>query len=122
MTKIREDKIREHRIDMEIVVDTYSGEEQAMGWYCYLEDQLTFPFKAKCVKERSISPLDKGDVVEVIEMPSSDECEHEMFVNVKFQDDTLSVPLSQLESLKANKKTQQAIEDWHYWINRGYQF
>lgn len=40
------DKIREHRIEMEIVVDAYGSEERAMGWYYYLEDKLEFPFKA----------------------------------------------------------------------------
>ena len=31
---------------MEIVVDAYDSEEQAMGWYSYLEDNLQFPFQA----------------------------------------------------------------------------
>ena len=31
---------------MEIVVDAYGLEEQAMGWYSYLEEKLQFPFTA----------------------------------------------------------------------------
>jgi hypothetical protein len=31
---------------MEIVVDAYTPEEQAMGWYYSLEDRLHFPFVA----------------------------------------------------------------------------
>src|SRR6266542_2684709 len=58
-------KAREDRIVMEIIVDAYGPEEQAMGWYYYLEDKLSFPFRAKCVAERVISPLRKGDTVEV---------------------------------------------------------
>ena len=38
------DKEREQRITMEIVVDAYTLEEQAMGWYYSLEDRLHFPF------------------------------------------------------------------------------
>jgi hypothetical protein len=38
------DESREYRIEMEIVVDAYGEEERAMGWYCYLQDKLTFPF------------------------------------------------------------------------------
>jgi len=52
---------REDRIQMEIIVDAYGPEEQAMGWYCYLEEKLAFPFRAKCIAERRISPLREGD-------------------------------------------------------------
>jgi hypothetical protein len=48
---------------MEIVVDTYGPEEQAMGWYSYLEDILTFPFLTRCRMRRTISPLQVGDEV-----------------------------------------------------------
>jgi hypothetical protein len=48
---------REQRITMEIIVDAYTPEEQAIGWYYSLEDRLHFPFVARCIAERSISPL-----------------------------------------------------------------
>jgi len=47
MPRIKENKEREKRIDMEIVVDAYNEVERAMGWYCYLQDGLKFPF-SKC--------------------------------------------------------------------------
>ena len=28
----------------------------------------------------------------------------------------------QLEGVKVDEETQQAIEDWRYWVNRGYEF
>jgi hypothetical protein len=34
---------REERIHMEIIADAYGPEEQAMGWYFYLQDSLGFP-------------------------------------------------------------------------------
>ena len=46
MGKVEEDAQREERITMEIVVDAYTPEETAMGWYYYLEDKLRFPFPA----------------------------------------------------------------------------
>ena len=64
----RSDPERDERIDMEIIVDAYSAEEQAMGWYVYLDDHLQFPFPAKCIAERAISPLRVGDEVEVTGM------------------------------------------------------
>jgi hypothetical protein len=40
MTKIKKDRIREHRIDMEIIVDAHDEVEHAMGWYYHLVLQL----------------------------------------------------------------------------------
>ncbi|MCB0227249.1 MAG: calcium-binding protein, partial [Anaerolineae bacterium] len=46
MAQIERDETREERITMEIVVDAYGPEEQAMGWYAYLDDILQIPFLA----------------------------------------------------------------------------
>ncbi len=72
MSQIKENKERERRIDMEIVVDAYNEVERAMGWYYYLQDGLKFPFKARCIQKRSTSPLKIGDLVEVIGMGEED--------------------------------------------------
>jgi hypothetical protein len=122
MSKVRKDKVRENRISMEIVVDAYGPEEQAMGWYYYLDDTLSFPFLTKCITKRTISPLRIGDEVEVIGMAPEEECEHEMSVMMRWERNGLAVPLMQLELIHGNGQTREAIEDWHYWINRGYQF
>lgn len=113
---------REKRIDMEIVVDAYGAGEQAMGWYYYLEDNLRFSFPATCVKKRDISPLKLKERVEVVGMAVEDECEHEMFVTVLWNDRRFAVPLDQLECEVRDRKTKQAVEDWHYWVGQGYQF
>jgi len=122
MATIKEDKEREKRIDMEIVVDAYDETERAMGWYYYLQDGFKFPFKARCIQKKSTSPLKIGDIVEVIGMGKEDDCMHDMYVNIKRDDDVLSVPLSQLEGPKTGRKSKQVMEDWQYWIKRGYQF
>jgi hypothetical protein len=122
MKRIEEDNDREERISMEIIVDAYDETERALGWYYYLKEKLNFPFKAKCIGERAISPLEKGDKVEVVGMPKEDECEKEMLVNITWQKRTLAVPLSQLEGIKVDEETKEGIEDWHYWVERGYEF
>ena len=48
---------REHHISMEAIVDAHDAEEQAMGWYYYLKDKMSFPFLSKCIAERATSPL-----------------------------------------------------------------
>jgi hypothetical protein len=122
MPSIERDEAREERISMEIVVDAYGPEEQAMGWYYYLDDTLNFPFKTRGIAERRISPLEVGEEVEVSGMLPEDECRHEMFVEIRWAGRTLGIPLSQLEALDEDDKTQEAIEDWHYWVARGYEF
>jgi hypothetical protein len=122
-TKPRENKDREKRITMEIVVDAYGSEEQAMGWFSYLEEKLQFPFTAICHVKRAISPLQVKDEVEVIEMAPQEECEKEMFVTIRWEKGGLAIPLSQLAPIKATaKQTREAVEDWHYWVQMGDQF
>jgi hypothetical protein len=107
---------------MEIIVDCYGEIERAMGWYCYLQDKLTFPFLARCIARRVASPLKVGDEVEVLGMAPDEECEHEMFVVVRWEGEGLAVPLSQLEVIRASDETEEAVEDWLYWTNKGYRF
>lgn len=117
------DPEREQRIAMEIVVDAYDSQERAMGWYYYLQDQLRFPFTAICIDKRSISPLRVKDEVEAIGLLGEEECEHEMFVTIRWEKEDLAVPLSQLKPINAtDKQTKQAIEDWHYWVKMDYEF
>jgi len=121
MTRQAKDETREERIHMEIVVDAYGPEEQALSWYYYLEEHLQFPFSARCVARRSISPLKVGEKVKVVGMPSEEDCEHDMFVLIRRKSDKFGVPLIQLEGVDVDEDTKQAIEDWHYWVNQGYE-
>lgn len=121
MRKAKKNSEREHRIEMEIIVDANGPEEQAMGWYYYLKDNLHFPFTATCVGERTISPLHKGDEVEVWGMAPEKECQHEMFVMMRWERRGLAVPLSQLKPITdTDKDTKEVIADWHYWVDQGY--
>ena len=121
--RAKKDEEREERIEMEIVVDAYDEEERAMGWYHYLDDVLQFPFLARCIVQRAISPLLKGAEVEVLGIAPGDECEREMFVMIRWdRKEGLGVPLSQLEVIHGDEQTRQAVEDWHYWVNMGYRF
>jgi hypothetical protein len=120
--KVQKDEEREERIVMEAIVDAYGPEEQAMGWYYYLQDKISFPFQGKCILERKISPLKLKEVVEVISMAPEDECEREMFVVIRWMNRELAVPLVQLKGIKVNDETEEAIGDWHYWMEQGYEW
>ena len=88
----QKDPAREYRISAEVVVDAYDGAERAIGWFGYLEAQLEFPFTAKCIAQRAVSPLLVGDEVEVISMAPADECLYDMFVMIRWEHGGLGVP------------------------------
>jgi hypothetical protein len=125
MVRIREQPEREDRILFEIVVDAYNESERAMGWYYYLQEVLEFPFTARCVSRRATSPLEVDSEVEVFGLALEDDCMSEIHVFVKYGKKSkleLAVPLAQLACLSENAKTRQAVEDWHYWVERGYEY
>lgn len=122
MKRVDEDETREERIAMEIIVDAYGPEEQAIGWYSYLDDTLRFPFKARCIEERRMSPLQEGETIQVDGIAAAKDCRAEMFVMIRWMDRELGVPLMQLEPIDADSDTEQAVADWRYWVGRGYQF
>jgi hypothetical protein len=119
---IDRDEERENRIHDEAIVDAYGPEEQALSWYYYLEERMTFPFKARCIASRKTSPLKVGEVVEVLEMADEDDCMSDMIVIIRFGDRTVGVPLAQLEPTSRDATMIEAVKDWHYWVGRGNTF
>jgi hypothetical protein len=122
MSKPKRSHIREERIRNEAIVDAHGPEEQAMGWYYYLENKLRFPFQAKCIAAKVVSPLRKGETVEVRCMAPEDACTGDMLVLIRWQSRNLAVPLAQLAAIDADESTSEAIGDWHYWVAQGYCF
>jgi hypothetical protein len=122
MKRVKRDDHREERIDMEILVDAYTEEERAMGWYYYLADTVTFPFQATCVQDHHKSPLEEHEMVEVLDLSPENTCLREIYVDVQRNGQQLSVPLAQLKAISADEDTQEALDDWHYWVGRGYGF
>lgn len=122
MKKRARDQIREERIHDEAIVDAYGPEEKAMSWYYYLQGKLRFPFQALCIVSRAVSPLKKGEIVQVRGMAPEDVCESDMLVRIRWQGRNLAVPLSQLTAIDHDEETAEAVGDWHYWVAQGYLF
>jgi len=102
----------------EVNVDAYTQDEQAMGWHIYLEETMEFPFEACCIDEQDVSPLEEGETVRVVGKPSSEPSLRQQFVTIEWMDREVGVPLSQLEPVDASDATEQAVSDWHYWLDR----
>ena len=111
-------------IEDEIVVDCYSEYERATGWHCYLTDRLAFPFRARCIKELSMSPLLEHEHVIVTGMADQNNCMSTMLAQIKWQDRSLAVPLAQLahDEDSIDEDTLEAMDAWHYWVEQGYNF
>jgi len=122
LKRSKKDPVREDRIDNEIIVDAYGPEEQIMGWYYYLEDKIRFPFQANCIAAKLVSPLRKGETVQVQRMASEDACSADMLVLIRWHGRTMAVPLSQLVAIDPDQSAAEAIGDWHYWVAQGYCF
>jgi hypothetical protein len=120
MPKSKKDRLREDRIHNEAIVDAHGQEEQAMGWYYYLENKIRFPFQANCTAAQVVSPLRKGEIVEVQRMAPDHACANDMLVLIHWQSRSFAVPLSQLAAIDASESTAEAIGDWHYWVSQGH--
>ncbi len=118
MKKLKKDLVREERIHNEAIVDA-GPDEQAMSWYYYLESKISFPFQARCVAAKPVSPLRKGETAEVVRMAPEDACMHDMLVQIRWRG-KIAVPLSQLDAIDSDEVTKEAIGDWHYWVSQGY--
>ncbi len=122
MARVAKDEAREERIMMEAVVDAHDEEERAMGWFYYLQDKMHFPFEAECVTESRVSPLKIGERVQVKDMTPEDDHLQDMFAEIEWSNRTFDLPLAQLRPIDVDADTQEAVEDWKYWMDRGYCF
>ena len=122
MAKRQKDPIRENRIENEAIVDAYGPEEQALGWYYSLENKIRFPFQAQCIRAKAVSPLRKGETVEVKRLAPEDACSSDMLVLIHWHGRKMAVPLSQLSGIDVDESTAEAIADWDYWVAQGYCF
>ena len=116
------DAAREERIFMEAIVDANGPEEQAMGWYYYLDDKISFPFTAEYTATDKRTPLELGERIKAVRMSGEDYCQHDMYVDISWNGKTLAIPLAQLKSVDVDEDTGEAVDDWHYWVNQGYTF
>lgn len=119
MKRPKRDPEREDRIHNEAIVDA-GPDEQAMSRYYYLEGKIRFPFRARCVAANAISPLRKGETVEVLRMAAEDACEHDMLVQIRWEGRKMAVALSRLDAIEPDEPTREAIGDWRYWVSQGY--
>lgn len=107
-------------IEDEIIVDCYDEYEATMGWFYYLQDNLSFPFKAKISVETGTTNLKIGDTVNVVELMNSDEKmisidDFKATVGIEYGEHIYDIPLEEIKGIDCNQKTDEVIEVWYYW-------
>lgn len=121
MPQHTQDDDREHRIARQVFIDVYEEAEAALSWYYYLQHRLQFPFKAHWIKNRHQESLTAREVVEVVGLSAEAECEQEMLINIRYREgdleDEFAVALDHIMPIDADAATQEAIADWHYWVD-----
>jgi Calcium binding len=105
LSKPRKNRMREERIQNQAIVDAYGPEKQAFGWYYNLESKIKFPFSARCIASTVVSPLRKGETVDVRRLAPEDSCGHDMLVLIRWHNRNVAVPLSQLVTIDADEST-----------------
>ena len=121
MGKRKRDLTREDRIQNEVIVDAYGPEEQALGWYYYLEDKIRFPFQAKCIVAKAVSPLLKGEPVKVRRMAPEDACSADMLVLITWHGRNVAAPIptNPPRSQRINHRGHSRLA---YWVAQDYHF
>ena len=113
-------RARENRIIDEFLVDAEGPDEWAVAWYAHLQENLRFPFEPACIATRATSPLQKGEVVEVLGLGPENDCRNQMQVVIEFGGREMAVPLAQLDPIVAYAEMREALGDWRYWLGAGY--
>jgi hypothetical protein len=103
MANSKIDKAREERIENEIIVDCYHESERFSGWYCYLEEKLKFPFSPLCIATSPVSPLKRGEQVQITGMFDDERDEPvEIFVRIRWRGRRMGAPLARLEGVNVD--------------------
>jgi len=80
-----------------------------MGWYYYHEDKMRFPFICNVHQGETNLTLKKGEIIEVVGVAPEEDCENEMFTEIKWKGAHPRCSLSQLEGIGVDEETREAL-------------
>jgi hypothetical protein len=83
---------------------------------------MTFPFMAtvEAAQLRGLSP--ESGPLEVVGLAPEDDCMNQMVIVAKSEGRSVHIPLSACVCREVSESTLRAVEDWQYWVARGYVF
>ena len=112
------DPHRENRITDEIIVDCYDDEEERMGWYYYMSDNLTFPITAtiSLLLQAGASEI---KAVEIVEIDPKSEQGYPIRLGIleKGSERIQYINPEAIISLNTSPENLDIKNDWLYWHN-----
>jgi hypothetical protein len=109
------DEAREHRIDYEVIVDCYDDYEVNMGWYCYFEEGLKFPFDAT-VQLALRGGKTEEKAVKIVELKSGNEDRPLKLGIVEGTSERVQyISPEAIISVKTTDENLEVLNDWLYW-------
>jgi len=105
------EKNREKRIEI-VLTDSYGEDEQDIAFCCYLEDYITFPFKAQ-IRERK-----KSDIFTVLGFTSV--TPRRVVCEIDLKGITSLMPLTEIEPIEKNSSNHMVIDDYLKFIEGYY--
>ena len=112
------DSDRENRILEEVIVDCYGEEEQLMGWYYYMADNLEFPITATV---RFALKGGKTEIkpAQIVDIDPKSERGNAIRLGITEGDSqrVQYVSPEDLASIDTSDENTEIINDWLYWHN-----
>ena len=97
------EKDQEKRIEI-VLTDAYGEDEQQTAFYTYLEDYITFPFKAKIRDEKD------SELFTVLEFISIEP--HRVVCEIDLKGIKSRMPLTEIEPIEKNSSNSIVIGDY----------
>ena len=97
------EKDQEKRIDI-VLTDAYDEYEQQIAFYTYLEDYITFPFKAKIIDEKD------SELFTVLGFMSIEP--HRVVCEIDLKGIKSRMPLTEIEPIEKNSSNSIVIGDY----------
>jgi len=109
----------QYKIDYEIIVDSHDEYEMSMGWYYFMEESITFPFKATAQLKKRDGSIEKKEVI-IVGLSSDEESfmSNDFELEMETEQHINKISFSKLSNIKASAETLEAFTIWNYWITK----
>ena len=112
------DPTRHHRILYEVIVDCYDEEEQLMGWYYYMTDNLKFPINVT-VRFRLKGGTTEIKPAQIVDIDPKSERGSAIRLGIAELGSARVQYISpeELTSADTTPENLEILNDWLYWHN-----
>ena len=112
------DPTRTHRIHYEVIVDCYNEEEELMGWYYYMSDNLAFPIDVvvRLALKGGKTELKPAQIV-ALDPKSEQSNPIRLGISEPGSERVQYISPVDIASMDTSPENAEIINDWLYWHN-----